>query len=466
MSPLRRVAAAFLVAAMLFPSPVFANHSSTMIRIQAVKGVISGIHRTKGRITVKGSAKSKIKKYIYVSRADLVNLKVGDYVAVLAERKPKMRYSYTSLSLVKLEHEKLAPAPQGPTDQVVSPPASSSHCIPLPPATGKTVTVGTVKELKNALEDANATGGNVTILLRDGTYEFEGFMRAARKTASHITIRSLSGDRDKVILKGQGFGGYTSHIFWVSGDYTTIADLTVGWVANHPIQVFGENDPDNLLIHNVRFVDGGEQLLKVSFAEDRRDSKPENGIVECSLFEYSAGIGPQWYIGGIDVHNAVNWIIRDNVFRGIRSPTSDWAEHAIHFWNGSQGSVVERNIIINSDRGIGFGLGKDGHTGGTIRNNLLYHNESRGDVGIGLESAPGAKVYDNRIFHKHDYPNAIEYRFARTTGVEIKNNTTNKRIQKRDNGEAVLENNVTDAPLPEDLMQKLERGQFSQAEFF
>lgn len=340
-----------------------------------------------------------------------------------------------------------SPTPVPPSFQV---PSSPNCATPLPQPTGRTVTVGTFNELRDALEDANNTGGNVTILLRDGIYEFNGFLRASRKTSTNITIRSLSGNRDGVILRGQGMSGYTSHIFWVSGDYTTIADVSIGSVANHPIQVFGENDPDNLLIHNVRIFDAGEQLFKVSVDNARRGERPENGIIECSLFEYTTPRGPQWYMGGIDAHNSVNWIVRDNFFRNIRSPTSEPTEHAIHFWGGSEGTIIERNIIINSDRGIGFGLGsgsETGHTGGIIRNNFIYHAalSDAGDVGIGLEGAPGARVYNNTIFFEHAYANAIEYRFGSTTGVEIANNLTNKRIQQRDNGQAVLENNVTNA---------------------
>ena len=242
-----------------------------------------------------------------------------------------------------------------------------------------------------------------------------------------------------MVIRGQGMSGGVSHVFNVTGSDFTAADLTIGWVANHALQIHSSSD--HPVIHNVRFVDTGEQMLKVSYVPGD-SAGSDDGLVEWCLFEYSAGVGPQYYIGGIDAHQARHWLVRNNVFKHIRSPeAADLAEHAIHFWSGSSHTLVEGNRICDCDRGIGFGLGDRGHSGGIIRNNMVHTSR---DVGIGLESASGAEVYHNTVFIEN-YENAIEYRFAHTQDVVIINNLTNGPIASRDGGSGRVETNATSA---------------------
>jgi hypothetical protein len=299
-------------------------------------------------------------------------------------------------------------------------------------------TVSTAAELKTAIRNANTNGGNATILIENGTYAIASTASYPYITASNVVFRSLSGQRDSVIITGTGMKSVAPDVengFYFVGNNITIADLTIREVGNHGIAMHG----DSILIHNVRIQNTYEQMIKGTSAGDGSD----DCIVQCSLLEYPAGVGPQFYIGGLDIHRGSNWIVRDNLFKNISSPSGSLAEHAVHFWNNSSHNTVERNMIINCDRGIGFGLGNSANEGGIIRNNMIYNDGTSmfHDVGIGLETSPNTKVYNNTIVIS--YPNAIEYRFAATTGVDIQNNLTNKLIRSRNGAQANVASNLT-----------------------
>jgi hypothetical protein len=303
-------------------------------------------------------------------------------------------------------------------------------------ANTQTIVVTGAAALQLALRDAN-TGAATQIIITPGTYELDAPLIITRRG---LTLRGESGDRNSVILRGQGPSRGINHIVLVQASDFVLADLTVGWVRHHAVQVQGELDADRPRFSNVRFADTGQQLLKVSGSTDE-DHSSDQGIVENSLFEYTSGVAPSYYTAGIDVHRGQAWIVRDNLFRGIRSPDDRVAEHAIHFWSGAGHTVVERNVLLNVDRGIGFGLGDRGHRGGIIRNNMIVAVR---DVGIGLETASGVLVAHNTVLSKA-YPNAIEARFAGTNGTIIQNNLTNAGITLRDGGQARILGNVTDA---------------------
>ena len=309
---------------------------------------------------------------------------------------------------------------------------------------GEVHPVASVAELRAALDAANRTKAAATLLLADGTYLLDGPVLDIQGPG--LVIRSASGNRDAVIVRGpdEGPQATVGNVFLVSANDVVIADVTLGYCRYHGIQVRGEApfDVSGLRVHNCRILNCNEQFIKGSSSETDPVGATDGCIEQC-LFEFTRGWAYQFYTGGIDIHKGVNWIVRDNLFRDIRVPAgqSGIAEHAVHFWKRCstrpQNIVVERNWVVNCDRGIGFGLSnlEGGHQGGAsvIRNNLVF-NDGVGphtDVGIGLEQATGVHV-DNNTVVVQNYWAPIEYRFAGSTNLAFRNNLVSRPIQRRD----------------------------------
>jgi len=317
---------------------------------------------------------------------------------------------------------------------------------PLTSTVGTVHNVSSLVELTAALTQANQSSDPDTILVADGTYILDGGV--LQITEDNLLIRSASGNRDEVVLRGpdEGPSASASHVFLISGSNVTVADVTLGYCRYHGIQIQGESPHDaaGLHVHNCRIVNCNEQFIKGS-SSDTDPVGATDGIIENCLFEFTSGWAYQYYTGGIDIHKGVNWIVRDNLFRNIRNSGTGVAEHAVHFWKRCstrpQNVIVERNWIINCDRGIGFGLSSldGGHNGGTsvIRNNFVY-NDGAGvntDVCIGLEYADHIRV-DNNTVYNGTYWAPIEYRFAGSTDLTFRNNLVNRVIQARDGAPA------------------------------
>ena len=315
------------------------------------------------------------------------------------------------------------------------------------PPRERIVRVHTAAGLERAVVAANRWGGYVLIHLAPGTYALTETLVV---TAPDVTLEGQPGARRRVIVQGDGMSpkARIGNLIRVSGSHFTLIGMTLRRSRWHLIQIAGEDGAEAPLIRDCVLENAYEQLIKVSDSAAHPGASANDGIVEHCLFQYTAGIGPEYYIGGIDAHGAKHWIVRDNVFRNIASPSHAVAEFAVHFWDGSADDLVERNLIVNCDRGIGFGLDGRPNHGGVIRNNMIYHapdHDPFADTGIALTDSPDTQVYNNTIVLQSDYPNAIEYRFPVTRNVFIANNLTNRAIASRNGGRATVTHNVTDA---------------------
>jgi hypothetical protein len=331
-----------------------------------------------------------------------------------------------------------AVAASGMRMQAMSP--DSAPALPAP--SGTLVNVSTVAQLQSAVSSVTS---NKTIVIAPGTYHLTSTLYLNGSLAN-VTIRGATNNRDDVVLVGKGMGVADANVpfgIWTGGNVTglTIANLTIRDIYQHPI-IFntGTQSPH---VYNVHLINAGQQFLKAN--PDGSGGGVNNGIVEYSVFEYTS-TAPNDYTNGVDVHAGQNWIVRHNLFRRIRAPQGQLAGPAILMWNGSSGSIVDGNTFIDCQREISLGLVErtpNDHTGGIVRNNFIYRSSGAGgDVGIGVMDSPNTQVVHNTIFINGQYPNAIEYRFANTTGVTVVNNLGDRGAQARDGAAGSQQSNI------------------------
>jgi hypothetical protein len=356
---------------------------------------------------------------------------------------------------------------------VATPVRAQQSCGTLPPPSGPTIQVAPSQagDLRGIVAAAEA---GTTILLENGTYDLsngDGSSRLSFDTAN-VTLRSLSGDRNGVILDG-AYG--TSEIISISASDVTIADLTVMRTYTHPIHISGQpgNPISGILIHNLRIVDPREQAIKVNPVGD---GYVDNSTIECCSIELTdtgrTHVNPipgGCYTGGIDVHQAQGWVVRRNRIEGFWCDTG-LSEHGIHFWQCCRDTLVEENVIVDCARGIGFGLNQTGscrtypddpyptvgfkdHIDGIIRNNFvaaadtdLLTSPDGFDTGIAVTQAYGAKIVHNSVASTSPPFTSIEWRFPNSV-VEISNNVVTKNLLQRDGATATLGGNIVYAPL-------------------
>jgi len=311
---------------------------------------------------------------------------------------------------------------------------------PLPPPTGNVVHVSTPWGLASAV--ANLTPGT-TIMLADGIYDMGTYSHALWIDTPNVAIRGASGNRDAVVLIGNGMnvstGGATFLIHIAASD-VLIADLTLKDVYYHLVQIHGEYNAQRPHLYNLRLVDSGEQFVKVT-----RGS--HDGIIEYCEFEFTT-TARWYYTHGIDVLGGERWIVRDNTFRNIRGPDGVLTGGAILFWHQSKDTIVERNEFYECDFGVAFGNPSGDqpydHERGIIRNNFFFRQGDFGDVAITLNYAKDFKVYNNTCIINGTFPWVIDYRFSSTSG-EFRYNITDGTILARNGATATLVGNLTNA---------------------
>ncbi|MGE5296472.1 MAG: hypothetical protein ACM3VT_16755, partial [Solirubrobacterales bacterium] len=251
-------------------------------------------------------------------------------------------------------------AGQAPHAAILSPPAQAwfPQAPALPGPRGEIVKVSTVEELIRAVEGARP---GTTILVAEGHYLMP---RYTEIRADRVTLRGVSGRRDRVIL--DGVNSMHGELLGVRGcTDVTIADLTIQNVRFNGFKINSDSNVQRLTIYNCIIHNIWQRGVKgVKVPEENREAiRPKGCRVQYCLFyndrpkqlsDDPADIAQGNYIAGIDVMYAKDWVISDNVFVGIQGRTFE-GRGAIFLWFDSQDCLIERNIIIGCDVGLQLG---------------------------------------------------------------------------------------------------------------
>lgn len=291
--------------------------------------------------------------------------------------------------------------------RAAEPDIETASMAALPPPPGDVIQVATVQELLDAVERVQPSG---TILIADGHYRLPRVIVLEGKR--NVALRGASADPTKVIISGRGWdssapGDDLLHIGRCDG--VTIADLTFADCRSYGIKVEAEKAPRNIHIYRCHFRDIGVRAIKGSAGNDPK-IRAVNGSVRGCTFENTRVPPSDWLFGGdyiaaIDMMALDSWTFSDNVFRNIKGRNGG-ARAAIFIWVRSRHIVVERNRIIDCDRGIAFGNPGQSTANvpgqrlvyvedGIIRNNFIAGGP---DCGIELWHADRIKVVHNSIW--------------------------------------------------------------------
>ena len=276
---------------------------------------------------------------------------------------------------------------------------------------------------------------NTEVLLADGEYLLDN--DSVYMANSDITVRSLSGNQGSVVIRGLGYNTGQSEGFMIAADRITIADMTMHGMRRHAIAMKPGADADGILdesyVYNMNIYDTGTQHIKGADSGENREA-----VIACSTIGYSPNGVVGSYIGAIGIFEGSDVVVRDNYVYNITGDgtgcnVAEPLEPCIYdsvpaiYMRSSRDSIVERNTVLDSWRGISLGL-TNGHVRGIIRNNFVYREEA-GDHGISVELSTGTIVEHNTVI-VGGYWAPIEVRAG--SGHTFRNNLTTLPIKQRD----------------------------------
>ncbi|MBE7462697.1 MAG: FecR domain-containing protein [Planctomycetes bacterium] len=309
---------------------------------------------------------------------------------------------------------------------------------PEPPReAAREVRVATVEALQAALA---ALQSDSTVVIEAGTYRLTRPLVVGG--VKRVTLRGATGNPDDVRLLGQGLRARaeTSALLHLrDAEAVRCADFTLAEAWDNLVQLHGEEGCRAPQFTNVRFRDAGLTFVHATSAG--RGRGVEGAVLERCRFEFTQSGARREFSACVSISGGRGWIVRNCRFERIpNGPVRpNFLPAAVFAAGASQGTRCESNVFVDCVRAICFGVEEErgerpSHDGGLIVNNTVARRADfqNGDAAILVFDAPGARVLHNTILLNGTYPNAIEYRFKRTTGVTIANNLCDAAVLARD----------------------------------
>jgi hypothetical protein len=340
----------------------------------------------------------------------------------------------------------------GPSNEVsavapistTSPPPTDGGTTPDPPPTSTTTTtvqVASESALRTAL---GALKSKTIIKLATGTYQLTRPL-VVTGGLTDVEIRSSTGRAADVVLVGPPATSTDPRPAAILVTRLTNFKLSYVTIRNTPGYAVslgaGVSQPK---LVGVRIQDDGEFVQSLSSDA----GGVARGLIDSCTFEY-VGAGKNFPVG-IDIRAGNNWTLRRNTFTDALPTTTITFGPAILAWQGSVGTVVERNVFVNTTLEIVLGLDDrfpDQHTSGVVRNNMIVRKSGTGARGaaISVLDSHGTIVVHNTVLLLGTSATAIDYAHPDSQDLYIANNLVDGKIAGRDGATAIREANLTTA---------------------